>query len=259
MKQYNNEKYIVSFTTYPARFNNAAKFIYHLLENQTYKDFHLVCTLYKDDYKQLSGNLKLFVDNDLIEIIIADENLCPHLKYFYAMKKYWDKPIITLDDDWYYDENEIKFLVDKYESINYKSVISICAPIIRFNNNKIVSQNEWCVNKIIRLAPNEISYLAMAEGFGGVLYPAKCFDKMPSINEIKECLKHDDLFLKVFELKNKIPCTQISKSGNDVKRIQQKIDNENTLSLCKNLGFTYREEMTQKYGSLIWKYYNEIK
>ena len=123
MKTYNNEKYIVSITSFPQRYTLCAKTIFNLLKHQNYKKFHLVLTLFKDDYTQLSNELKLIIDNDLIEVIIAEENLCPHLKYFYVMQKYKTIPIITLDDDRKYSNNTIEVLVQKYETINYKSIV----------------------------------------------------------------------------------------------------------------------------------------
>ena len=98
MKQYNGEKYIVSFTSFGQRFDDACKMIC-ALQKQTYKDWHLVMTIYEGDMKDITPNLQMLIDNNLLEVIVAPENLCPHLKYFYAMKEYRDKPIITLDDD----------------------------------------------------------------------------------------------------------------------------------------------------------------
>lgn len=259
MKQYNGEKYIVSFTTFDKRFDNAAKMCFALLSKQIYKNFHIVCTLYKDDYKKLAGNLKLLIDTDLIEVIIAEKNLKPHLKYFYVMKKYYNKPIITVDDDIIYSNDLIKLLVEKYESLKYKSIISVVAPIIKLSNDSVLDEKYWC-KPACRLKSNDISYLAMAEGFGGILYPPVCFNNLDNeIKNIKNCLCHDDLFLKVLELKNKIPVTQISKDSNSLKRIALKpVDTEYCLS-TRNLGMQYRNDMVRKWSSQIVKYIKVIK
>lgn len=210
MKQYNGEKYIVSFTSFGQRFDAAAKMVFNLLSRQTYKNIHIVMTVYKDDIANITENMRLLIDNDLIELIVADENLCPHLKYFYAMKKYKDKPIITVDDDRLTHPRLLEMLINKYESINYKSVISVSAPIMTKTGNKVNARTAWSRPEN-RLKPNASSYLAVAEGFAGVLYPANCFDDIDKyLNIIKLCLYDDDICLKAMEIMEHMPVTQIN-------------------------------------------------
>lgn len=211
MKRYNGEKYIVSFTTFPARYDYAAVMVSDLLETQTYKDFHIAMTLFKDDYAQLGGELKKLVDEGALEVIVAQENLCSHLKYYCAMRKYHDMSVITLDDDRVYSPNVIAGLVEKHESLSYKSVVAISAPKMKRNyaKTRLVPYGDWCLASQ-RMNPNEKSYLAMAEGYGGVLYPENCFDLDGiALDELKSILYHDDLYLKVLELRNRIPATQV--------------------------------------------------
>lgn len=208
MKKYNGEKYIVSFTTFGKRMALCGKMLF-CLTRQTFKDFHIVCTLYKNDFETIPDELQLFIDNDLIEVIEADKDFGPHLKYFYAMKKYYDKPIITVDDDRYYDPRMIQRLVDKFEEIEYKSIVSNCAiKMAKKSNGRLTYYPEWCGR---RLEPNERSYIAMAEGFAGILYPPKCFNNLDNeIPEILKCKFDDDLFLKVLHIKNNLPVTQVN-------------------------------------------------
>ncbi len=208
MKQYNGEKYIVSFTSFGNRMVSAIKMIFSLT-NQTYKNFHLVLTLYKDDAEKMPEMLETLIDNELLELIVADQDLGPHLKYYYAMQKYWDKPIITLDDDRIYSVTEIEKLVKKYSEVKYKSVISGCAiEMQRTSEGKLLPYPDWCK---FRLKEDSISNIAMAEGFAGVLYPPRCFKNLDSfIPDILKCKYDDDLFLKVAEIRENIPVTQCS-------------------------------------------------
>ena len=250
MKQYNNEKYIVSITSFPQRYSLCAKTIFNLLKNQTYKNFHLVLTLFKDDYEKMSDDLKTFEENDLIEIIIAEKNLCPHLKYYYAMKKYWDKPIITLDDDRKYSNNIIEILVNKFEELEYKSIVCNVAPKMSQNDGKLNDAKVWCVGET-RLCPNEKSYIAMSEGFAGVLYPPRAFDfSSIKIEEIERSLYHDDLYLKVLAIRNKLPVTQSSGKLN----VNVFVDDfegatETSLYNHNNTTFTYRRNVTKLFES----------
>ena len=99
MKQYNGEPYIVSFTSFGKRIEKAAFMVWYLLTNQTYKNFHLVLTLHKDDVKHIGHDMGLLLRANLLELIVGDEDFGPHMKYYYAMRKYGDHPIITIDDD----------------------------------------------------------------------------------------------------------------------------------------------------------------
>lgn len=212
MKQYNGEKYIVSFTSFPARYPYAAMMVSCLLEKQVYKDFHIVMTLFKDDFEKLDGDLKKLVDGGALEVIVAEENLGSHLKYYHAMRKYHDKPIITVDDDREYSPNVIAGLVEKHEALTYKSVVGISSPKMKRNDalTRLVPYNDWCRGSQL-MKPNRKSFVAMAEGFAGVLYPPKCFD-LNGINfdELKSILYHDDMYLKVLEIRNRIPVTQVN-------------------------------------------------
>ena len=246
MKQYNNEKYIVSFTSFGKRVPMIGKTIYALTK-QTYNDFHLVLTLYKDDVKYIDEVIQLLLDNNLLELIVADNDLGPHLKYYYAMQKYYDKPIITVDDDRYYRTTTVQSLVEKYETLDYKSIISNCAIKMQRKGSRLLPYPAWVP---FRLAPNEKSMLAMAEGFAGILYPPCCFANLQTdefINGILECKYDDDLYLKVQAIKNKIPVTQAN-----VKLSYAEADNitemmEYNLHNNQNKGNTNRINMCYKF------------
>lgn len=255
MKQYNGEKYIVSFTSFGQRFDDACKMIYYL-QKQTYKDFHLVITIFQDDLKDITENLQLLIDNDFLEVIVAPENLCSHLKYFYAMKKYWDKPIITLDDDRLYSPGTIESLVSKYESLSYKSIISNCAVKMTKTGNKLNDRRRWCI-PTQRMAPNEKSFIAMAEGFAGILYPSQCFNNLDDeLPNIKKCLYDDDLYLKVLAIKNKLPVTQTSfQSGRTSVVNSTEIQHAQLFDLAKhnNAPMTYRANVTSLFNDELVK------
>lgn len=249
MKQYNGEKYIVSFTSFGQRFDDACRMIFSLMK-QTYKNFHLVMTVYKDDLKDITENLQLLINNNLLEVIVADENLCPHLKYFYAMKKYWDKPIITVDDDRVYGCNTIQKLVEKYESLDYKSIVSCCAPVMTKHGDVLDERTSWCTISQ-RLKPNCMSYVAMAEGFCGVLYPPKCFTNLETaIPEIMNCLYDDDLFLKVLAIRNRVPVTQVN--GRAGYEIQSK-----DIPHAQQFNLEKHNNAPMKYRSAVTKIFND--
>ena len=70
-KKYNSERGIISLTSWKARINTVSKTLYSLLTQC--KGFHIVLVLSEEEFPkmmdELPDNLKLFVDNDLIEVI----------------------------------------------------------------------------------------------------------------------------------------------------------------------------------------------
>lgn len=246
MKQYNGEKYIVSFTSFGERLKKIGKCIY-VLTTQSYKNFHPVLTIFKEDEKYLTDDVKLFIDNDLVEVIIADEDLGPHLKYYYTMKKYNDKPIITVDDDRMYHKDMLKWLINKYETIKYKSIISNCAIEIQKRGSKILPYPNWIPHK---LQADRTSIFAMAEGFAGVLYPPKCFDNFATQefhDGILACKYDDDLYLKVQGIKNKVPVTQSSHMIKYTENDNMKDLMQYNLHNNQNKGDTNRVNMCYKF------------
>lgn len=70
-KKYNSERAIISLTSWTARINTVSKTLYSLLKQCT--GFHIVLVLSEEEFPkmmdELPENLKLFVDNELIEVL----------------------------------------------------------------------------------------------------------------------------------------------------------------------------------------------
>ena len=252
MKKYNGEKYIVSYTSFGKRLEKAGRLIY-ILTKQSYKDFHVVLTIHKDDLVHISETLQLMIDCDLVELLVADIDYGPHLKYYYAMSKYYDKPIITVDDDRFYDSNLIKRLVEKYESIEYKSIVANCAIKMQKDKGRLLPYPYWIKH---RLKPNEVSMLAMAEGFAGILYPPKCFANLKDDSYIQgmlSCKYDDDLYLKVQGIKNGVPVTNTNHSESCVENNNMADVMEYNLHNNQNAGDLNRVNMCYKFENDLLK------
>ena len=194
-----NKQIIVSLTSFGERLKVCSKAIYTILNN-SYKNIKVVLTLYKEDIDKIPEDLKILVDNNLVEILIADKNLGPHLKYFYVMKKYKEYPILTIDDDSLYDVNTIKTLLEHYDG---KSVISLWGH--ELNKNLIYAAS-------LQATTNSINHKNIALGGGGVLYPENVFDNFePNEDEIIKIFHNDDIYLKVLEFRNNVPVKILNK------------------------------------------------
>ena len=194
---------IVSFTSHTKeRLANVPFFLYHSIFKYHYDYVKVVLTLYKDDVSNVPETLQAMIDTGLVELIVAEKDLKGHLKYFYAMQKYRDIPIITIDDDSIYPKQMIPDLLGVSRS--YPGVvIARSARLIELNK----SYKHWTVavggveaarfnSSLINKVRSDLN----PEGYGGVLYPADILgisDDM--IPEIMEFPRADDIYLTILE------------------------------------------------------------
>ena len=115
-KKYNSEKAIISLTSWRARINTVSKTIYSLLKQCP--GFHIVLVLSEEEFpkmmNELPENLKLFVDNELIEILWVYKNYKSFKKVLFTMDKYRDVPVIGAVDDCLYTSNYAQDLYNKW-------------------------------------------------------------------------------------------------------------------------------------------------
>jgi len=212
------KEFIISFTTHGIRVKYINKTLNSLL-NQTLKPYKIVLTLFKEDEKYLTNEtLEIISKNkSKIDLIICDENLGPHTKYFYAMKKYKNYAVITVDDDHEYDNDLCESLWKSY--INHPNLISARRVhfIKRDINGNTLPYREWKYNCKNILKPNIELF---ATGVGGVIYPPDILkisdDNLP---EIRQCLWADDIYLKWLENKLNISiiwCKNNNPEGNRI-------------------------------------------
>lgn len=194
---------IVSLTSHTKeRLKYVPFFLYHSIFKYSYDFVKVVLTLYKADVPNIPETLQVMIDAGVVELIVADCDLKCHLKYFYAMKKYRDLPIITIDDDSIYPKQMIPDLlqvassypgvviarsarlIEPHKSYKHWAPIVGGVELARFNTGMI----------------NQVRTDLNPEGYGGVLYPADVFgisDAM--ISDILEFPRADDIYLTLLE------------------------------------------------------------
>jgi len=151
MKQYNNEKAIISLTSWKARINTVSKTLFSLIKQCP--GFHIVLVLSEEEFpqkeKELPENLMILVNNNMIEILWVYKNYKSFKKIFFTMRKYNHVPIISADDGCIYINN---FAEELY--------------------------NKWLLNKnkIISFAKFEHYNIVLGGGGCGILYPPGCFN-----------------------------------------------------------------------------------
>lgn len=194
------KKIIVSLTSYKPRFKNLNLVIESILNN-TIKPSKIVLSLYKEDLIFLSKKIKDMIKNQIIELIVTNIDLKSHKKYFYAMEKYKDYAIITIDDDIIYTNDLIETLYNSY--LKYPNCIHARrVHKIIFKDNKALPYDYWLKQYTFEFNPS--FYLFPTSG-GGTLFPPNILNiSDENINEIYKCITADDIYLKYLSRKRNI-------------------------------------------------------
>lgn len=115
-KKYNGEKAIISLTSWRARINTVSKTLFSLLKQCP--GFHIVLVLSEEEFPkmmdELPENLKVFAENELIEIMYVSPDYKVFMKTFFTMDKYRDVPVISADDDCIYTCNYAQLLYNEW-------------------------------------------------------------------------------------------------------------------------------------------------
>ena len=236
-------------TTFPPRIDKLVTVLESVLA-QSYLPSKIVICLYRNEFKKIkfSSELNYLLDIPNIEIIWTDENIMPHKKYFYAMQKYKNKKIITIDDDCIIKKSLFEKLIQASEKFE-KCVI--CTRSHRINideNNNIKKYKEWEYETCYFNIP---SHKLVATGVGGILYPPNALPKEAfDINLIKKlCLKADDIWLKAMEIKNNVKVVNINRINNLVVGIE----NAEEINLVSDNVQNCQNDI---YVNTVFKYFN---
>lgn len=179
---------IISVTSYKERLPFLSTTL-NSIYNQKIQADKIVLVLYKEDVKYIPSSIKKDIDNNKIELIICDENIKGHKKYYYTMLKYPNDIIITIDDDLIYDDDLISTLMEYYE----KYPNCICARRVhRIRKGEKYINWDFEYDKIL-----EPSMDLFATGGAGTLYSPNILKIQElDFNKIYECINADDVLLK---------------------------------------------------------------
>ena len=193
-KYYFNSDIVVSLTTHGER----VKYIQPTLESllkQTIKPYKIIVALSDADYAKIPSNIISFMNEHKIETITCEKDLGPHTKYYFAMQKYRNNPIVTVDDDIVYDNNLLELLLKGYNKFP-NCVSANRVHKIRYNaDGTPIDYMKWQIQyKDEYMKP---SFDLFATGVGGVLYPPNILNIDGVLREdIDKSFFADDVYLK---------------------------------------------------------------
>ena len=191
----NNDTLIVSMTSWPRRIKYVSKALFSILsQNVDNKLYHIVLVLAEPEFpnreKDLPEDLKLMVEEGVVELIWYKRNILSHKKLMPTLVKYPNNPILVCDEDITRPEGWLKTFIEDHKKNPTDILVGGCVFDISFDNGKFNPVKRFkfddpnCAGKIIKNR-------RPANGFGGVLYPAHTFTDERFFNE--------DLMMKLSE------------------------------------------------------------
>jgi hypothetical protein len=193
-----DEVVIVSLTSFPGRIDDVW-IVIECLFRQTYKADKILLWLSSSQFEGIELPKKLLEQQDRgLEICFVSDDIRSHKKYYYALKKFSDNIIITVDDDVYYQNEVLEKLMIYHTKFPNQVIGNRGHEILFDSSNNILPYRNWLHN----VKKNISSFLFVPTGVGGVLYPPKSLTKeLLNVEKIKElCFHADDLWLKVGSL-----------------------------------------------------------
>ena len=227
---------IVSLTSFPARIDGLWITLESLFRQSVRPD-RIVVALTHEEFpggmKDLPESLTRFSSLG-VEIVFLPSNLKCHNKYLYALQKYPNASVVTVDDDCYYRKDTIERLIylrDKYPG-------AVCC-----NIGAIIDKDHFHEYAFWKKSSSEREpdYRNVALGFAGVLYPSGLpVDSFCDKDTAKTLAPTaDDLWLKAVETVSGIkvatgpffpkPVNIKSSQKVSLRKINKGIENRNNL------------------------------
>lgn len=196
------ESVIISLTSYGSRVVDTLPLVLYTLITQTIKPGKIVVYL---DYTNWSDEKLPKILHHLQKVgvdIRYCEDIRSYKKIVPALKDFPNNPIVTVDDDIYYDSHMLEWLLDAYQQLPQKSIVGLWACIVAKENGEYLPYNTWIDCKF----KTNDSEFALYTGYG-TFYPPHIFDNEVCNSDVfmKLCPTADDIWMWVMAKRLNIP------------------------------------------------------
>ena len=187
---------IVSLTSYGKRVEDSLPYALYSLLKQTIIPKKII--VYIDEKIWSDDNIpQLLKELKRIGVTICYcEDLRSHTKLLHALRQFPNNPIITVDDDLYYNKQSIEWLINAYQSSDKKTIFGTwgCKP--QKVSGKYTPYSQWKVCKFDVDEDNVSLY-----GVGSCCYPPHIFDDEIFNKDVflKLCPTADDIWFWIQE------------------------------------------------------------
>lgn len=235
------QQIIISLTSFPARINSTYKTVLSLL-NQDFLPDRIILWLAKEQFEN---------NGDLPKSLLKLERYGLEIKWYHDIKAYKkliptllefpDALIVTVDDDWYYQKDMLRILVD--EHYKYPNQI-IC---------HAVTHPELDENDMLRTTKENVDYKGTSSYFNkilggsGVLFPPKSLDD-EIFNEnlfMSAAPTNDDIWFWGMAVKAETKIRLASEAQDLTVMTDSEVQNATSLSSLNSEGNIY-ETVTNK-------------
>ena len=249
IKRMLQKRIIVSLTSYPERIRFVEKTL-DTIYAQTHSVDEVVLWLSEEHFPEKEKSIPKRLVNDIRDgrlTIRWCDNLELHRRYFYAFQEFRNDLIVTVDDDLLCMPDLIQKLRMSY-LINPYAVSAARTHLITFDENDQVLPYKWWIKEYDGYIGKPSKQLFCLSGTGA-LYPAELFPES-SLNKeaiIENCLKSEDIWLKILETDLGIPVVAVCKDqsllhSNGMQENQQAGPNMNDTDACLEKSIEWLEE-----------------
>jgi hypothetical protein len=193
------QQVIVSLTSYPVRIPELWKVIECLLRQSVQPD-RIILYLTRRQVENIDSlPPKLLAQRERgLEIVLCDDAIRSHTKYYYAFKQHPEDLIITVDDDLFYRTDLVESML-QYHKQYPNAIIANWVKEILPTSDKYKMWPDGTTPKL--------SNRFLLLGVSSVLYPPHCmYSDIFDVKMIQElCLTADDVWLSCMALLAKTP------------------------------------------------------
>lgn len=241
-------KIVVSLTSFPGRINRLWIVIESIFRQSVTPDL-IVLWLSKNQFSSLDTIPKKLINLQKkgLKIVLCEDDLRSHKKYYYAFKEFPNDIVITIDDDFFYSSHLIENMMNSF-LISPNSILANRGLLISKSNDKILSYSNW----EFAFSSNVIKDDFFFTSGGGTLFPPNCLHKcvLDQTVFLDICKYADDVWLNAMARLNKANILKIDSKYqlniplfilNDIKLTSINVNEsmndiqiENVRNYCKN-------------------------
>ena len=250
---------IVSLTSYGKRVTDSVPYAIYSIFKQSILPNRIVLWLDKDNWND--DNLPYLLQRlkqSGLEIYFCDD-IRSYKKLVPSLKMFPDNYIIVIDDDFYYNKDFVKWMVDAYRNSDKHTVFATWGCIVGKENGKYLPYTQW---KDCQYGDENSEYSLYGGGGGG--YPPHIFDNETLREDIfmKLCPTADDIWFWIQEKRMGIN-TQLTPNhgyglhrpidriydydiaGNECLTVENVLNRRNDVQLRKLLEYYHLGEMIE--------------
>ncbi len=203
-------EFVLSLTSYGERMTTSLPYALCSLINQSEPPKTIAVFLDQDHWNDDSLPVLLKKLRSVGVGFYYCEDIKSYKKLIPALKRFPNNPIITFDDDFYYNKNYLAWMKEAFSKSDKKTVLGQWGCIPEKSDGKYIPYNLWkdC-NKGDDTSPS--SFI----GCAGILYPPHIFDEEILNKDVfmKLCPKADDIWFWAMEERQNIKRKYISPKG----------------------------------------------